>query len=132
MNTRNLLNLPLTFAALFFAYSAHAGDFSMGSSNLGTQMDHSSNTQSAQLDTSDDPIEINSRSMRSSARDRMPSGAPDFGSANVDRDDESSRVRQTNGESNPPKRSTTSDSAPATSKARPSNRWQSLVPGAIR
>lgn len=129
MNTRTFLNLLFTVVVSLFAYGAHAGEFSMGSNNLHAQMDHTNNSQSAQLDAPREPFETESRSMAGSGIENMPSGTIDSGRANTDPDDDRASARQTNGEGVATKRAETT---PGNNKTRASNRWQSLVPGAIR
>jgi hypothetical protein len=141
MNTRKFIHCLSAVSALLFAAAVHADEFSMASGNLLAQTGSMNLASTGDRDSSPDPVTVNgdlggSRFMHGSSRDSMPSGISDGRtSASDNSDDEpATSVRASNAPVNVNgTRATIPNATPATpAKSRSSNRWQSLVPGAIK
>lgn len=122
MTTRKLTSSLSLLAALLFAAAAHAGDYSM---DVGTASERGAGASSAQNDCA---------SSGSAAADggRSVTGIRDSTRASASvANDRSAPAAAEAAESTPGGSNTSTESISVPIKAR-SNRWQSLVPGAIK
>ncbi len=131
MNTRKFLHLLLALAGLTLAVAAHAGEFSMGQATLAQ-----SGVSNADADVvSSVPASLGGDSGSSRyARggETMASGVSDVNSSEPDEDASPSLRSATAPTHVNGTRSALPNAAPAVPAKSRSNRWQSLVPGAIK
>lgn len=136
MKALTFKRLLLVFLAISCASAAHAGDFSMGSSSLVTQIEPQNNGGNDHY-TSSEPMGMSgdsgARSMLGSRHTDMPSGINEPRQSASDADDQNTNDRSTSPQINGTAPRATAPTTPAgVNKSRSGNRWQSLVPGAIR
>ena len=127
MSTRKTTSILLLVTSLALATIAHAGEFSMAGGDM------SANAAASVAITSNATMEPVSRT--SSGGDTMGYGPPV--TSDVTNDDAPSLRATTDAEASAPIAAPARAVAPATTpaaqtRARSSNRWQSLVPGAIK
>ncbi len=136
MKALTFKRLLLVFFAISCASAAHAGDFSMGSSSLVTQIEPQNDGGNVHY-TSSEPIGMSgdsgARSMLGSIHTDMPSGISEPRQSASDADDQNVNDRNASPQASGTAARTTAPTAPVgVNKSRSGSRWQSLVPGAIR
>ena len=129
MSTRKTTSIFLFVASLAFAAMAHAGDFSMAGGDMSASASASAGAGASTSSVAMEPV-----SRASSGGDTMGYAPAGVSTSN----DEAPQTRVVaEAETSTPAAAPVRAAAPATtpaasSRARTGNRWQSLVPGAIK